>query len=68
MEVEPKQSQLQDLGPAAPCNATIWSAAASTSCDGTGPLCSPDGMCVHARVYLCISCYVHALFIYMKVL
>lgn len=68
MEVEPKQNQLQTLGPAATCNVTIWSAAASTNCDGMGLPCSPDGMCVHSHAHMCISRYVHAVFTYMRVL
>lgn len=68
MQVEPKQNQLLPWGPAATRNGTIPRAAASTSCDGMGPLYSPNGTCVHWRVHARMSCYVHAVFIYVKIL
>lgn len=68
MQVEPKQNQLQPWGPVTPWNGTIPRAVASASCDGTGPLYSRNGTCVHWCACACVSCYVHAMFIYVKIL
>lgn len=65
MQVEPKQNQLLPWRPAATRNGTISRAAASTSCDGMGPLYSPNGTCVHWRVHAHMSCYVHMLCLFM---